>query len=544
VNGERAPARDGTRFGARLAVCMALVSLGLALRLYRLETPELWLDEAGTFLSVNRSDWVSPAFSSITPPLFYLLLRPWILLLGDGEAELRLLSALLGTAFVAAAIAAGRELFSRQAGLWAGVLAAVSPIHVFYSRELRPYVLVSLCLMLASAVFWRARREDSLRAWSLFGGAVAAALLSHLYGALGVLVLCAAGLLDAAPRVRRRVAWAMLPGALLMALWVGLSLAVNPLVEEAADWMADHWTDLRATAALRSLEILGLGGPAPVLEVAKHYPAQAPAGLRALGAIVLAGLAAWFAVPAGEDRTDPTGLCRRKAGVAFAVLAPLLLLHAASLRKPVYVPGRHDIVALPPLVLALGFALAKLQAVPRFGPLLASSAALGLLLPIAARLLPYLSTVDPKLQSSTARVVLEAAAEGDVVVFTGLRGAAVQYQLGRLGYTCQNGRCSNPAGSHSFSLRFFPRETEETPAVLRVRRVSGSPQAVADDVEDFLDGLRGPSGSVHVFFGKFATSGGRLAVGPLDVTLLEALQRQGFSSVEGDSRLGRMTLRR
>ena len=70
---------------------------------------------------------------------------------GAGEAGLRSLSALAGTAVIPITYLCGRELVSRRAGLVAAALAAVSPFMIWYSQEAREYMLlaalcgVSLC---------------------------------------------------------------------------------------------------------------------------------------------------------------------------------------------------------------------------------------------------------------------------------------------------------------------------------------------------------------------------------------------------------------
>ena len=146
MNGGRPPPRQGAN--GRFLLCAAgLVAVAFLLRLHRIGAAELCLDEAFSFQDVTASGWVDALRFKDVPPLYPLLLRGWMALAGDSEAGLRLLSAVLGTLFVGVTIWAGREIFEPRVGLWSGLWAAVSPMHVYYSQEARPYALLTALLV-------------------------------------------------------------------------------------------------------------------------------------------------------------------------------------------------------------------------------------------------------------------------------------------------------------------------------------------------------------------------------------------------------------
>src|SRR5436309_4123915 len=86
---------------------LLLFVIGLALRLYRLGTQSLWLDEGGTWAEVSGrtgkgwSALLGELFSQDAAyPLYHVLLKAWIALAGDSEWALRFPSALAGAATV------------------------------------------------------------------------------------------------------------------------------------------------------------------------------------------------------------------------------------------------------------------------------------------------------------------------------------------------------------------------------------------------------------------------------------------------------------
>jgi hypothetical protein len=138
---------------------LAIVALGAAVRFATLTQQSFWLDEAqaahelslgwGAMLDAwNRAEW--------NPPLYLLIGWPWARLFGTGEASLHTLSALFGIALIPVVYAAGAELVTRRAGLWAAALAALNPFMIWYSQEAREYALLTLLSAISLWCFARA----------------------------------------------------------------------------------------------------------------------------------------------------------------------------------------------------------------------------------------------------------------------------------------------------------------------------------------------------------------------------------------------------
>ena len=139
------------------------------------------------------------------PPAYYILLHYWQQGLGwlglaHNDAALRALGSLLGVLMVWGLLRLATALSGRQVGLLAGALAAVAPVLVWYSQELRMFQPATTAIVWAAYCLHRAGRSPTWpRRWLWWLGLVAtltAALYSYLFSAF---VLPAIALLLLAP---------------------------------------------------------------------------------------------------------------------------------------------------------------------------------------------------------------------------------------------------------------------------------------------------------------------------------------------------------
>jgi len=139
---------------ARTAALLVLL-IAFGVRFHYLGTQSLWNDEGNSLRLAQRSldDLIDAAARDIHPPGYYLLLKGWIALAGTSEFSLRALSAFEGVLTVVAALALGRWLFTRGAGILAGLLVALSPFAVYYSQEARMYAQLGLLSALSMGLF-------------------------------------------------------------------------------------------------------------------------------------------------------------------------------------------------------------------------------------------------------------------------------------------------------------------------------------------------------------------------------------------------------
>jgi mannosyltransferase len=316
---------------------LAVMALAAAVRLPTLGQQSYWADEAAT-LSVLRTP-LADMFSAIvhresTPPLYYLLARAWSAVTGLGEYGLRSLSAVAGIATVGLVCLAARRIAGMRAGAIAGVLAALSPLLVWYSQEARSYALLAMFGALSFLCATQAvdATDDGPRPWralACWGLAAVLALCTHYFAVLFVAPEAVWLLLR-----RRRARWPVTAvGAAALAL---LPLALAQRSSGHTDWITG--TPLRTRLAL--------------------VPKQFATGLSAPHQTALAVVVVLAVVLLVGD------LLRRRARIAEAglvaaltVVGAVLALAALAVVGIDLVLTRNAIGVLPIAVVALAVAL-------------------------------------------------------------------------------------------------------------------------------------------------------------------------------------------
>lgn len=194
---------DGGSSGSDWRWVLGIMAVAAALRLHGLTAANFWLDEANSWL-VSSGSWsnlMSELRGSPVGPLYFILLKLWIVPFGDSAFSLRAFSLVPSIAVVAVVYELGVKLLSRPAALLACALIALSPVELYFAQEARMYMLTSFVALLTlwAYVGWRQRVLAAMRPSSplvLYVLAGITLLLTHpLGGALLVAVnidaLCA-----------------------------------------------------------------------------------------------------------------------------------------------------------------------------------------------------------------------------------------------------------------------------------------------------------------------------------------------------------------
>ncbi|HEY9765741.1 MAG TPA: glycosyltransferase family 39 protein [Chroococcales cyanobacterium] len=168
-----------SREKGRAVLGLCLLS-GLLLRGF-LVRGGLWRDEA-QFLFVLRQPTILAMldflhFHESHPPLFYLFMRLWAALFGEGSILFP--SLLFGLILIPLVYLVGKKVFSAQAGLMAAALVAFSPSLVDSSTSVRPYPLLAILCLLSTTFLFRAARDGRRRDWGFYVAATAAMLFVH-----------------------------------------------------------------------------------------------------------------------------------------------------------------------------------------------------------------------------------------------------------------------------------------------------------------------------------------------------------------------------
>lgn len=189
---------------AQVAWMFTLAVAALA-RFWRLGYHSIWFDEAVTLQwATSNPVWTWQKTIALVedkhPPGYYLLLHSWIELLKAlglprSDEALRLFGALLGVLTVLGVMLLARRLSGPSTALLAGLLAALAPVLVWYSQELRMFQPAATGLVWAA--YCMVRAWVGATAWRRWGWWLAfivcfeLALYSYLFSAF---LLPAAGL--------------------------------------------------------------------------------------------------------------------------------------------------------------------------------------------------------------------------------------------------------------------------------------------------------------------------------------------------------------
>ncbi len=97
-------------------------------------------------------------------PLYFILARFWVQLFGPQVAVVRSLSAWISLLVFPSIYWLCWELFRSESVGWMAVtIVAVSPFHVLYAQEARPYMMFAVLVLLSNAILLRALAKPSKR---------------------------------------------------------------------------------------------------------------------------------------------------------------------------------------------------------------------------------------------------------------------------------------------------------------------------------------------------------------------------------------------
>jgi len=188
----RAVVTSTVRRPPALAASVALVAgvvAGIALRVHSIWAQRLWGDELFNF-SLSQGSWLTllkrAALDMAHPPLFYLLLKLWIYLVGGSMAGLRVLTVALSVAAFAPFVALGRALGLRMYELaLACAMMAVNGYLILYSYYLRPYsllLLLTLCSHVCFVRFLKSREPADRRDLLVMTAVNVLLVYTHYFG--------------------------------------------------------------------------------------------------------------------------------------------------------------------------------------------------------------------------------------------------------------------------------------------------------------------------------------------------------------------------
>ncbi len=319
-----------------LGLILALAALP---RLVGLGHVSLWLDEILSSLRVGRGlaeAWQAWKGNPVHPPLSELLQWLWFRV-AEPEPLRRLLPIFLGALTVALLARLACRWFGRRAAWATALIAALSPLHVRYSQELRGYALGLFALVLALVASEVALERRSRIGWAILALALALCYWSMYLSAIALVPI----VLTTLQTTLGRPAWRRELTGFALALVVSVAL-FSPwfaVVERAAtkvhERQATDWTWSLAGARWQFLTAGGVEG-APLSAGAVLF-----AALLVIGIIAAAG--------SSRGRSAIAGALAGSAGVEVVLW---LTDHWSN--------GRYNLASWPFLVMLAGLGWARI----------------------------------------------------------------------------------------------------------------------------------------------------------------------------------------
>jgi hypothetical protein len=273
-------------------VLLLILAVAAFVRFFRIERQSLWSDEVyGIYLATGRGGQVlalpagqlldpppqillngAPSWPHVwtgmsavpQPPLYHIVLRWWMDLLGQGELATRGLSALFSLAAVVIMFDTVRRGAGNGAGLLAAAVMALAVSQIDYSQEARSYTMIVLLGLIAIQAMVRIQLHGASGArLTQLGLAVAASLLTHYFTSFAIAGLVAFAVIRLRGRDRVRVVavifGAALAAAAIWAPWLWRQQQMIRMDPANTSWQFDNNFSI--------LRVLGQAAAAPSLHL-------------------------------------------------------------------------------------------------------------------------------------------------------------------------------------------------------------------------------------------------------------------------------------
>lgn len=336
---------------SRSSIVWAITVLGLVLRFWGLAHQSLSMDEVSELHLASQPVRTIVTTMDGFPPLYELVLHGWIREVGATEMA-RWVSLVFGMLALPAIFLLGREMVGDRVGHWSAGLLAVSPIHIWYSQEIRPYSLYFLLTVLAIFRFVRALRSDHWADWAWYGAALLAGLYTHYYFALLVPALMAGAALEPVARARWRRSAIVHATVVLLSLPLVVFLLPGDLDLQSEYLVDQRPLDLSALAYTMLTFVAGFSIGPSVREL--HTAGARESILEVLPWAVLLGPVLMYLSFAGARRPE---LRRRWWQVAILTVVPLALCGLLAATLGVGYRVRYVVLCVAPFLVLLALGL-------------------------------------------------------------------------------------------------------------------------------------------------------------------------------------------
>ncbi len=346
-----------------IPVVAGILALAVGLRVFGLTREAFWVDEVITFRLTGQPGLANLKViaEGIHPPLYFLGLAQWRAVFAHSEFAIRAFSVVWSViGVVATMLFAGEVGRNRRTATWALLLAAISPLSVYFAQETRMYAQAAALVALSSwaLLAWINRSAEGrpTAKWAvLYVFSVAALLLTHH---VTVVVAVSQGMAAVAVSLVRRdrrflLGYLAAAGAVavLFLPWLNYVHNLRSSLYQAASlaWIpSPGWRDI----VLLFTRDLVWGSPG---WVGAAWPIAQGVSLVLIVTVVWA---LWSDRPRGGETPRRVFLSSGQAFVMWMAVGPVLLALVVSwLYHPVLWVPRFCILVLPPVVVLAASAI-------------------------------------------------------------------------------------------------------------------------------------------------------------------------------------------
>jgi uncharacterized membrane protein len=166
-----------------------ILLVGALVRLYRLDFHSLWADEGLQYYIASAESFhdVFGRLSHTFHPLLSFMINHVFLQISNTDFFLRLPSALFGIGSIPLIYMLARRIVSKPVAIFAMLVFAISPFHVWYSQDGRMYTQLLFLSLLSTQCLLQALEHKKLHWWGWYMLAVGAGMYTHILMGLGVM---------------------------------------------------------------------------------------------------------------------------------------------------------------------------------------------------------------------------------------------------------------------------------------------------------------------------------------------------------------------
>lgn len=168
-----------------------ILLIGLAVRIPFINE-SLWFDELwATNLKLSSIKLLAhTAFIDVHPPFYTFFAFVWIKLFGDSEIAVRLPSLIFGLGSIILIYVLVSQIFEKKAALLTALLLSLSPVHIWYSNEGRPYAALMFFFLLTIISLRKIKNGARNSIWLVvYFFSLFACVMTHYYQVIYVFLI-------------------------------------------------------------------------------------------------------------------------------------------------------------------------------------------------------------------------------------------------------------------------------------------------------------------------------------------------------------------